>query len=106
LLKFACTTNFLITQARFRRLFDVMKIAVLAGVLFGISGVCKADGSTPGLLEGKAPIGHLTSDPQRIQIVDKFEAKNENVREVLRSLFNKVGVAGYNIDPPVQGTSR
>ena len=80
-----------------------MKIAVLAGVLFGISGVCKADGSTPGLVEGEAPIGHLTSDPQRIQIVDKFEAKNENVREVLRSLFKKVGVVGYTIDPTVQG---
>lgn len=80
-----------------------MKIAVLACVLFGISGVCRADGSTPGLLEGEASFGHRISAPQQIQIVDKFEAKNENVREVLRSLFKKMGVAGYNIDPPVQG---
>lgn len=80
-----------------------MKIAVLACVLLGISGVCKADGSTPGLLEGEASFGHRISAPQQIQIVDKFEAKNENVREVLRSLFKKMGVAGYTIDPTVQG---
>lgn len=80
-----------------------MKIAVLAGVLFGIGGVCKADGSTPGLLEGEASFSHPISAPQQNQIVDKFEARNENVREVLRSLFKKMGVAGYTIDPTVQG---
>lgn len=102
-MKFACTTIFLITQGRFRRLDDVMKIAVLAGVLFGISGVCTADGSTLGLSDGEASFSHRISAPQRIQIVEKFEAKNENVREVLRSLFKKVEVVGYNIDPTVQG---
>jgi|GEM_PF-2001444 len=80
-----------------------MKIAVLAGVLLGISAVGRADGSTPGLLEGEASFSHPISAPQQNQIVDKFEAKNENVREVLRSLFKKMGVAGYTIDPTVQG---
>ncbi|CAN1514331.1 hypothetical protein MCEMSE15_00885 [Fimbriimonadaceae bacterium] len=80
-----------------------MKIAVLAGVLFGISGVCQADCSTPGLLEGEATFSHRTNAPQAMQIVDKFEAKNENVREVLRSLFKKMGVVGYTIHPDVQG---
>lgn len=102
-MKFACTTNFLITQGRLRRLDDVMKIAVLAGVLFGISGVCLAGGPVLPIPASNVLFSHRISAQQPDLIVDKFEANNENVREVLRSLFKKMGVAGYTIDPTVQG---
>lgn len=80
-----------------------MKIAVLAGVLFGISGVCLAGGPGPAVPASKVLFSHRISAQQPDPIVEKFEANNEDVREVLRSLFKKMGVAGYTIDPTVQG---